>query len=91
MNWKNLKLGAKLGTGFGLLILISMILGGLAVFNMSTISTKSTHLADEYVPEVNLANEIERNARQTMYNMRGYSLSENDAYLREGQNFLSKV
>lgn len=91
MNWKNLKLGAKLGTGFGLLILISMILGGLAVINMSTISTKSTHLADEYVPEVNLANEIERNARQTMYNMRGYSLSENEAFLKEGQNFLSKV
>jgi len=91
MNWKDLKLGAKLAVGFGLLILISMILGGIAVYNMTNISTKSTHLADEYVPEVNLANQLERNARETMYNMRGYSLSENEKYLQEGRNYLSKV
>jgi methyl-accepting chemotaxis protein len=91
MNWNNLKLGAKLGIGFGLLILISMILGGLAVYNMSNISEKSTYLAEQYVPEVKLANHVERNSRETMYNMRGYSLSENPAYLNEGRQFLNRL
>jgi len=91
MNWNNLKIGAKLGVGFGLLIFLSMILGGLAVFNMSNISEKSTYLAEEYVPEVQVANAIERNSRETMYNMRGYSLSENETYLNEGRQFLSRV
>ncbi len=91
MNWKDLKLGAKLAIGFGLLILISMILGGLAVYNMSNVSKNSNYLADEYIPEVDLASTLERNARQTMYNMRGYSLSENEGYLREGRNYLGKV
>ncbi len=91
MNWKNLKLGAKLGTGFGLLIFISMILGGIAVYNMSNISTRSGHLAEEYVPEVRLASKLERNARETMYSMRGYSFSQESRFLEEGQNFLSNT
>jgi len=91
MNWKNLKLGAKLGLGFGLLILISMILGGIAVYNMSNISTQSDHLASEYIPEVNVASNIERNARETMYNMRGYSLSEQDKYLGEANRYMQAL
>jgi methyl-accepting chemotaxis protein len=91
MNWNDLKLGGKLAIGFGALILISMILGGLAMYNMSNVSTNAKYLANQYVPEVNLANELERNARETMYNMRGYSLSENEKYLNEGKNFLSDL
>ena len=91
MNWKDLKLGAKLAVGFGLLILISMILGGLAVYNMSNVSKDANHLSEEYIPEVVIASTLERNARETMYNMRGYSLSENEKYLNEGQKFISKL
>lgn len=91
MNWKNLKLGAKLGTGFGLLILISMILGGLAVYNMSNVSKKSGYLANEYVPEVRISYNIERESRETMYNMRGYGLTGNDNYLELGRKSLSDV
>ncbi len=91
MNWKNLKLGAKLGIGFGILILIAVILGSLAVINMTRISTKSAHLAKEYVPEVEIANEVERNSLETMFAMRGYAFSEEQSYFQEGMGNLDEV
>lgn len=91
MNFKNLKLGRKLGVGFGILILLSVILGGLAIFNMMNISTKSEYLANEYVPEVKLANDIERYSLQAMYASRGYSFSENDNFLTQGRQHLTLV
>ncbi len=70
-----MKLGMKLGMGFGLLIVITCVLGGLAVYNMKNVQTESRHLAEEYVPEVRMANDVERHALQTRFAMRGYVLS----------------
>ena len=80
MNWKNLKLSVKLGTGFGLVIALAMILGLLAVYNMSTIDTETGYLTDDYLPEVEVATNLERETRDIMYNMRGYALSQNPEY-----------
>lgn len=91
MNFKDLKIGQKLGIGFGILILIAVILGVLAVVNMQKISVKSKYLAEEYVPEVDVANSIERSSLQTMFNMRGYAFTEEDKYLDEGTSFLKEV
>jgi len=76
---KNMKLGLKLGLGFGCLILLASVLGGLAVFNMHTASEGSTRLAEAYVPEVGMAGTLERSALLTMYAMRGYSLSREES------------
>jgi methyl-accepting chemotaxis protein len=91
MNWKDLKLGAKLGSGFGVLILISMVLGILAIVNMSNIKTQSTYLGEEYVPEVAVANNIERYTLKTMYAMRGYGLTAEKSMLDDALSNLKKV
>jgi len=91
MNFKDLKIGTKLGVGFGLLIIIAMVLGLVAVFNMNNISEKSGWLANEYVPEVKIANNIERYSLQTMYAMRGYGFTEEQSYYNEGINNLNEV
>ena len=91
MKWKNLKLGQKLGIGFGTLIVISGILGMIAIVNMTNISKQSTYLAKDYVPEVVVANEIERNSLLTMYAMRGYAFTEEANYLNQGTAQLKEV
>jgi len=91
MNFKNLKLGSKLGIGFGALILIAMILGAMAVVNMARISTKSNQLAKDYVPEVSVANNIERSSLQTMYAMRGYGFTEEQRFYDQGMERLDEV
>ncbi len=89
--FKRMKLGTKIAFGFTLLVLIAVGLGGLAIFNMKGVETESKILADEYVPEVKLANDVERNSMAVMYAIRGYSLSENPKYLEQGRSSLKDV
>lgn len=91
MKFKDLKLGQKLSVGFGILIGISVILGGLAIVNMMRISAKTTELESEYLPEVEIANNIERLNLLTMYDIRGYSYTEEQKMLKDGTTKLNKV
>ncbi|OIQ50866.1 Methyl-accepting chemotaxis protein III [Pseudodesulfovibrio hydrargyri] len=85
---KNMKLGLKLGLGFGCLILIATMLGGLAVYNMHKASDGSTRLADAYVPEVGMATDIERSSLLTMYAMRGYSFSREEGFWERAVGYM---
>ncbi len=89
--FKNLKLGAKIGLGFGLLIVIAVILGGMSIFKMGDVNTEAAKMKNEFLPEVNVANELERNSLLTMYAMRGYGFTENKTYLDEGMQKLESV
>ncbi len=89
--FKNLKLGTKIGGGFGILILISCILGGLAIYNMGHIKENSNQLAKEYVPEVEVANGMEESSLLTMYAMRGYGLSGEDRFRSAADTRLGQV
>jgi len=81
----------KIGLGFGLLILIACLLGGVAVVNMVNVGRSSSTLADEYVPEVIIANEVERFSLSAMMEIRSYGLSADKGYLESGQQNLAKV
>ena len=89
--FKNLKLGARIGLGFAFLLLITMLLGGLAAWNMSQVQENAVMLAGEYVPEVSVASALERQSLLTMYNMRGYALAEDEKYWGLGSAALAEV
>jgi methyl-accepting chemotaxis protein len=88
---KNMKLAMKIMLGFGVLIVIACILGGLAVWNMKTVQKSATTLAQENVPEVAVANNVERYSLSTMYQMRGYAFTEDEHFLEAGRNNLAEV
>ena len=89
--FKNMRIGGKIGTGFVLIFLIAVGLVLLAIDRMNSIEDESELLNKEYVPEVRISNALERNCLLTMYNMRGYGLSEDERYLKEGQTHLAAV
>nr|WP_320049758.1 methyl-accepting chemotaxis protein [uncultured Desulfuromonas sp.] len=86
-----MKLGVKIGSGFAVLLLIAISLGGLAIWNMHSVNEQSTILAHEYVPEVEVANNIERSSLATMYALRGYGFTAEEKFLQEGRNALEEV
>jgi len=88
---KNLRLGLKLGLGFGCLIFIATMLGGLAVYNMNAASEGSSRLANAYVPEVGIATDIERASLLSMYAMRGYSFSREEGFWDRAAGHLANV
>jgi methyl-accepting chemotaxis protein/carbonic anhydrase len=89
--FKHMKLGTKIICGFTSLAVMSAALGGLAVWKMLGVKTEATKLAEEYAPEVAVANQIERNSLLTMYNVRGFALSGDDKMLQLSRENLSEV
>ena len=88
---KNMKLGAKIALGFGVLIIIAAILGVVGVWEMGTVKTETTKLAEEYVPEVDMAANLEESSNRVMYAMRGYGFTEDPKYLEEARKELQAV
>ena len=88
---KNLKLGAKISLGFATVICLASVLGTLGVVSMNVVRRDAGILADEYMPEVAICNQVERNALLTMYAMRGYAMSEEPQYLEQGKGSLAEV
>jgi len=86
-----MKLGTKISLGFAGLIVIALTLGGLAVWNMSNVKTIANTLANANVPEVGVANEVERDSLSTMYETRGYAYTEEKIYLDKARTELDKV
>ncbi len=84
-----MRLGSKIGLGFGLLILISLFLGGLAIWSMMGVKTIAVDLQEEEVPQIGVANEIERNTAKLMYEMRGYNFTEEAQFLDDARIKLS--
>ena len=86
-----MRLSTKISGGFGLLILLAMLLGGLAVVNMFRVKTVAMVMTNKSVPSVAAANDVERDSLSTMYNTRGYALAEQDSYKELAQKNLADV
>ena len=86
-----MKLGTKITVGFVSLIVIALVLGGLAVWNMSNVKTIANTLANANVPEVAVANEVERDSLKTMYETRGYAYTEEKTFLDKAKSELEQV
>ncbi len=80
---KNLKMALKMTLGFGSLVVLLIIVGALAVTNLLRIQSDSVRLRDQHIAEVEIANNVERNVRSTMYAMRGYAYSFDDRFWNE--------
>ena len=89
--FKNMKLGTKIATGFGALIVVAVALGGLAVFKMKSVEESSIMLAEEYVPEAVLASDLESRVWRTMYGFRGYGFTGEKKYYDEGMAALAQI
>ena len=66
---------AKIGGGFALVIVIAAVVGAIELWNMGGVQGDASRLDKETVPEVSVANTIERNVLQAMYSFRGFLLT----------------
>ncbi len=89
--FKRMKLAAKIGFGFGSLIVIAIILGGGATVCMLVVKNMSMRLSEQHVPAVEVATEIERTTAAVMFNARGYGFSEDATYLEQAQAHLKDL
>ncbi|HBF35348.1 TPA: hypothetical protein DDW35_12375 [Candidatus Sumerlaeota bacterium] len=72
---RQMKLGTKIAMGYGGLLLIAVLLGCLAIYNMLNVKHGAKNLSDEYAPSVTIASQLERNVQTAMYNMQSFNLA----------------
>lgn len=88
---KQMKLSTKIWLGFGGLLAMTIILGVVAVYKMTFVRHQGRQMADAYVPQVGVANLVERNSWETMFNIRGYGFTEEEHFLQAGRKSLEQV
>ncbi|SMG23511.1 HAMP domain-containing methyl-accepting chemotaxis protein [Dethiosulfovibrio salsuginis] len=89
--FKNAKLAVKISFGFAIVLLIAIVIGSLGIFNMKNVQKEATELAEMNVPEIDVASRMERRARETMYEIRGYGYTENETMLTAGKAHLTRL
>lgn len=87
----SVKLGTKIGVGFGALILLALILGGVAVWNIGAVRSTAEMLSRVYLPQVKLASEQERNFQQVVLGDTVYAYTQDRKFLDSGQKALAQV
>lgn len=89
--FKQMKLGTKIAVGFSVLIAIVLIVGTIAIASMHIVSSGAEALVTQNVPQIRLANQIERHTLMTMYHVARYSLTEDESILVNGREELTKT
>ncbi|MBU1040746.1 MAG: HAMP domain-containing protein [Proteobacteria bacterium] len=88
---KNLKLGTKIGGGFGVLILIAMLLGGVAIWNMKRVGNVADSLQTEIAPSVEIGVRVERSSLLTMYAMRAFTYLGDEKSMADAEKNVADV
>jgi len=88
---KNRKLSAKIGMGFGAILILAVVLGLLAMGSMRKVSSVASILANEQAPQVTVSNDVERAALNTFYEMRGFQLSGFAKYKEPHAKWLAEI
>ena len=88
---KNLKLGFKLGIGFGIVLLIMCVLGVTAIRELTKQQEGAASISEAFMPELILAVRFERATQLTVQHMLQFISSGNDSSYRDATNQMSAM
>jgi methyl-accepting chemotaxis protein/methyl-accepting chemotaxis protein-2 (aspartate sensor receptor) len=77
----SMTLGKRISIGFAILVVITLILGTIGVVNMRNAAITAAKLSEIYAPEVHVASDIFRVANQARYNIRAFTMRDNETAL----------
>jgi methyl-accepting chemotaxis protein len=89
MNFKNLKTGTKLLSGFSLVVLIAVIIGVIGLVSLNNVSNSFHEVSDVRMPSIEYLGEMENNIEKTQ---KGYvELLDNNLTRSERREILKKI
>lgn len=90
LKWNDLRIGIKIGLGFGLMIILAGIVGGISVFNMSKIQDETKYLSTKSLPSVNESVRADKDWREILLNIQAYDHLRDSYYLDRTDEYLGK-
>ena len=88
---KKFTLSFKIAVSFGIVITIAFISGSISVWIMKNVSAGAIQLSEEYIPEISVANNIERFSLITVNAMQSYILSRQTSYSDTAKKNFTKL
>jgi len=86
-----MKLGVKIAWGFGSVIFLALVLGGISVVSMTKAKNNAVRIDDQYIEEVAISGQLERRIQRYMFNMRGYGFTQEKKYMDLAIDDLKKI
>ena len=86
-----MRIGQKITLGFAVILALAATIGAIAAVSMVDVGGKANSLANRNVPAVSAATQVERASLQTMYEIRGWTMSGDEAMYRRGIEHLDQV
>lgn len=80
MNWNSLKIRHKLFTGFGLILFVTVLFGGILLSGLFSINRSSKSLVNEHLPSLSKTYDLQNHWQQAIFNLRSFSASKNEKY-----------
>ncbi len=90
MNFKNLKIGYKIGAGFFILVLLTAIIGVISFVNMGTIQKGTKRLSEEYIPTINESFQLEKSWQDIIQYTNMYDKTGDAYYMKKAKQRLDK-
>jgi methyl-accepting chemotaxis protein len=86
-----MKLSSKIFAGFGIVLSITMILTGTALYIMKGVAGQAQILSSQYMPETRIASSVERAASRAVSAMNGYDAAYDESFLAASREHLMNV
>jgi CHASE3 domain sensor protein len=86
MNWNNIKIRWKIAAGFGIVVLLFIIVAVLSLSGFQKMEKQSHNLTADYIPWANNSSKLERNWREMMKYLQACDQSTNPYYAEKAKN-----
>ena len=80
MKWRDLKIKNKVGTGFGIIILMTIVSSMILLINLLKVDKEIKSLSNQYIPSVNESSKMDHYWERANGNMNAFDLSGNHHY-----------
>ncbi len=80
MNWKNIPIFGKMLIASGIIIFLTVVIGVIAIANLNTINRNTKQQAENYVPVVNKAFQIDKNWHKVLLFLAGFNDERSEYY-----------
>lgn len=87
--WKNLRIGLKLAIGFGSILMMLLIVGGISYYQMSTNLDSFTEYR-ELARDTNLMGRVQANLLMVRMNVKDYLINNNEKEVQEYSHYMTK-
>jgi methyl-accepting chemotaxis protein len=90
MKWKDLKIGYKIGLSISAMILLSAVIGGVAVYNMLKIQNETVNLSEKYIPTINESFYLDKYWHEVVQLIQAYDNTGESYYIKKAKARLDK-